>query len=41
MWSVLHRVHLNLSNVKIITAVLPVVCVTSEKEKEYRSERYS
>ena len=26
-------VHLNLSNMKIITALLLVICVTSEKEK--------
>ena len=30
-----HIVHLNLSNVKVITAALILVCVTSEKEKEY------
>ena len=37
---VLHRVHLNVSKTPIITAILLFVCVTSERDREYYSERH-
>jgi len=40
VWSFSHSVHLNVNKVATITAVLPVSCVTNEKEKEYYSRSY-
>jgi hypothetical protein len=48
MWSVLHSIHLNVSNATIITANIIlfyfinvlVVCVTSKREREHHTKRY-